>query len=148
MRCLIALCFSLVCGHHFSVVAQQTSGNCPPFEYSNHKQVETSQLTVRAIVGRAIDPNHVTIAQGCVGLFTEPGHQLIKTIALDDSGNFFLRDVNPGRYRLLVYVAGFCTANVRLRIAKWPRGGLIARRTVAVHMEPQAIDTCSYIYYK
>ena len=148
IRYLIPLCLLLVGGHYLAVFAQQISGNWPPFEYSNQKQVETAQLTVRKISGRLIDPNNVTIPQGCAGLFAEPGHQLIKTVAVDNSGNFFLRDVRPGRYRLLVYVNGFCAANVGLRFATWPRGGLIGRRTVVVHMEPHSIDHCSYIYYK
>ena len=148
LRYVVLICFAFVGGHSSSVIAQRPSGDCATFEYSNRNQVDPPPLTIRGISGRVIDSNEVAIPQGCVGLFTEPGHQLIKTAAVDDSGKFYLRDINPGRYRLLVSVSGFCIANVRVRVAKWPRGGLFSRRTVVVHMEPAGIDRCSYIFYK
>ena len=74
-------------------------------------------------------------------------HRLLSTTVADRSGTFHFQHVRPGRYRLLVQVAGFCTANVSIRIEP-PRRGKLQRRKLVVYMDARGIDRCSYVDYK
>ena len=119
-----------------------------PIEYENHNQVDYGPLSVRMVRGRALDKDRVSIPGVCLGLFSEKAHRLIAQTVTDQEGRFEFSAVTPGRYRLVGQYQGFCTANVPLRIVRWPRGGMVERRQIVLHMEPAAIDHCSFASYK
>ena len=131
--------------------AQQAASSCPnPLEYENHNQINPPSLSVRAVAGRVIAQDGVSVPNACLGLFTERDHRLVANIVADDDGNFRFRNVPSGQYRLVVRdeYGGFCTANSRINIIGWPRGGIRKRRRIIVHLRPSAIDVCSYADYK
>jgi hypothetical protein len=148
IRILSILSLILVGIHQPPVHAQRSSGQCSSFEYVNHNQVDPPPLSVPAISGRVIDPNGVHVPGACLGLFREKGHRLLSTIVADDGGTFKFQPVRPGRYRLLVQVEGFCTANVSLRIGRSPRAGILQPKKLVIHMDARGIDRCSYVDYK
>jgi hypothetical protein len=109
-----------------------------------------SLLSLRSVSGRAIAQDSVSVPYVCLGLFTEKDHRLIATGIADEEGYFQLRNIPAGVYRLVVKdsYGGFCTANVRIRIARWPRGGIFKRKRLIIHMRVAGVDTCSYGDYK
>jgi hypothetical protein len=148
MLCYTAISLMIVDIHQGVDGTQQSSQPCPASEYVNQNQIDPPTLSVREISGRVIDPNDVAIASACVSLFSESDHRLLRTTIADKEGRFRLREVRQGHYRLLVYVAGFCTANVRLRIVSWPAGGAYKSRKLVIHMDARGVDRCSYVDYK
>jgi hypothetical protein len=132
-------------------IAQQSASSCPkPLEYENHNQIDPPPLSVRVVSGRVIAQDGMSVPNACLGLFTERDHHLIASIVADDDGNFRFRNVPSGRYRLVVRdeYGGFCTANTKINVVGWPRGGFRKRKQIIVHLRPSAIDTCSYADYK
>lgn len=128
---------------------QQSIEQCrSPIEYENHNQVEYGPFSVRMVEGRALDKDQVPIAGVCLGLFSEKAHRLIAETATDQEGRFQFSAVTPGRYRLVGQYRGFCAANVPLHVVRWPRGGMLEPRHIVLHMEPAAIDHCSFASYK
>jgi len=131
------------------VLGQQTSEDCRSrVKFENRNQVDPKPLFIRALSGSILDRDRVPIPQICLGLFTEEGHQLVASTVSDDSGQYRFTPLPRGRYRLIAKVAGFCTASVPLRLVGWPRGGLIGKRRIVVHMELPRIDHCSYADFK
>jgi Carboxypeptidase regulatory-like domain len=124
--------------------AQELAEKCAP-TYQNHNMVDYGPLVFRKVSGRAIDPSSEEMPGACLGLFTDDGQRLVTVARTDQSGNFALTAIPPGRYRLVADVRGFCVANIRLRIVRWPR---VAHRELVLHMKPGAIDACSYGGYK
>lgn len=128
---------------------QQVIEQCRfPIEYENHNQVDYGPLSVRVLKGRAVDNDRVSIPGVCLGLFSEKAHRLIAQTATDQEGRFQFSAVTPGRYRLVGQYRGFCAANVPVHVVRWPRSGMLERRHVVLHMEPAAIDHCSFASYK
>jgi hypothetical protein len=133
------------------VAAQQSGDSCPnPIEYESHNQITLSPLSLRAVSGRAITQDRVSVPGVCLGLFTEQDRQLVASSVTDDEGYFHFRNIPSGVYRLVVKdkYDGFCTANVRIRIVHWPRGGIFKRKRLVVYMRVSGVDTCSYGDYK
>jgi hypothetical protein len=85
-----------------------------------------------------------------LGLFTEQDHRLVASSVADEEGYFRFRNISSGVYRLVVRdnYRGFCTANVRIRIVDWPRGGILKRKRLVIHMQVAGVDTCSYGDFK
>jgi hypothetical protein len=125
--------------------AQEPEGKCNP-SYQNHNMIDYGPLVLRNLSGQAIDPTSAEVRGGCLGLFSEEGHRLIAATEADQNGNFAFPQMAPGRYRLVADCAGFCVANVPLRIVRWPRGR--SHRKLVLHMKMAAIDACSYGDYK
>lgn len=120
--------------------------NCSP-EYQNHNMVDYGPLVLRGLSGRALDPSAVPIPEVCLGIFTDDSHRkLVASTLTDQQGNFAVRKLSPGKYRLVAQCNGFCAANVPLRIARWPSGGL--NRHLVLHMNVRTIDGCSFGGYK
>ena len=143
---LILLCILVTGG---GIVSGQQSERCKsPIEYENHNQVDYGPLSIRAVTGRASDKDRVSIPGVCLGLFTEKEHRLVAQTITDQEGRFHFSVVPKGRYRLVAQYPGFCSANVPLRIVRWPGGGLLKARHIVLHMEPTAIDHCSFGSYK
>ena len=133
----------------FVVMLTSAGMNAQPADYpvyENHNMVDYGPLVFRYVVGRAIDPGGAPLPGGNIGLFTEQDHRLVASTRTDAEGNFHLHGVAPGHYRLVAHFDGCCPANVRVRLARWPRGG-VGRRLV-IHGVVGAIDTCSYGSYK
>jgi hypothetical protein len=131
--------------------AQQSAPSCPkPLEYENHNQIDPASLSVRLIAGHVIAQDGGVVPNACLGLFTERDHRLVANMVADDDGNFRLRGIPSGRYRLVVRdeYGGFCTANARINVVDWPRGGIRKRRQIIVHLRTSAIDVCSHADYK
>ena len=125
--------------------AQESTKRCKP-TYQNHNMIDYGPLVFRTLSGRAIDPTSAQVPGGCIGLFSDEGHRLIASAETDQEGNFAFPALAPGRYRLVAQCAGFCVANVPLRIVRWPRGR--SHRKLVLHMKMAAIDACSYGDYK
>jgi hypothetical protein len=114
--------------------------------YENHNQVDYGPLKLEAVEGTSvIDVGGKVVQQGiveaCYGLFTENGHKLLVNIKADAQGNFRLKNIPPGHYRLVATLEGLCTANVPLMIVK---GSLRPKPRLLIHFHPAGVDTCSY----
>jgi hypothetical protein len=123
--------------------AQESTEKCTP-TYQNHNVVDYGPLVFRSLSGRAIDPNSAGIA-GCIGLFSEDGHRLVAATNTDQGGHFAFPAIAPGRYRLVARCDGLCIANVPVRVVRWPHG---SHRKLVLHMQPGAVDGCSFGGYK
>ena len=113
--------------------------------YENHNQIDYGPLKVVVVQG-ASDIQVGTQKQpgvpgACFVLFTEKDHKLVASVESDADGRFDLKDVAPGRYRLLALAEGFCTANIPLEVVKSSRD---RKAEIQVHFRPTGIDTCSY----
>jgi hypothetical protein len=124
--------------------AQEPTGKCAP-TYQNHNMIDYGPLVFRNLSGRAIDPSSAEVPGACLGLFTEDGHRLVAVTETDQDGNFAFATVEPGRYRLVARYDSLCTANIPLKIVRWPRG---RQRELVLHMKGRGIDQCSYGDYK
>jgi len=80
-------------------------------------------------------------AGACFALFTEIGHKLVTSAKADLDGRFELRNVAPGRYRLVARAKGLCTANIPLEVVAASRH---RKAEILVHFRATGIDTCSY----
>jgi len=133
------------------VAAQQTVAPCPsPIGYENHNQIDPPPLSLRVIPGRAIAQDGVSVPNVCLGLFTEREHRLVASVVADEEGYFRFNNICLGLYRLVAKdrYGGFCTANVGIRVVRYPRGGILRGKRLVLHMIPPAIDVCSYGAYK
>ena len=149
VRILVLFVLGLWC--QTLVAAQQTVAPCPnPIEYENHNQINPPPLSLRFISGRAIAQDGVTVPYVCLGLFTERGHRSVASVVADEEGYFRFNNISPGLYRLVAKdrYGGLCTANVGIRVVRYPRGGILRGRRIVLHMIPPAIDVCSYSAYK
>ena len=112
--------------------------------YENHNQADYGPLKVTAVLGtsdiRVGNQTQPGVARACFVLFTEVEHKLVVSVRGDADGRFELKDVSPGRYRLVARAEGFCTANIPLEVLKSHR-----RKTrILVHFRAAGIDACSY----
>ncbi|HTZ48557.1 MAG TPA: carboxypeptidase-like regulatory domain-containing protein [Verrucomicrobiae bacterium] len=121
--------------------AQQkgTSSPCVA-EYENHNPIDCGPLVVQHVKGTLTDPQHSPMPKVCVCIFTEEDHKLVASTESDVDGQFFLRSIPPGRYRLVVKAEPLCAANVPLQIEKSHK----KRQFLRVHMKPRGPDSCSY----
>lgn len=125
-----------------TVTAQDQFWDCSsPMKYENRNQVDPPALKVSTISGQVTDQSTEVIAGACIGIFRESDKKLIKTVETNASGRFKIVGIRSGRYRLVVRVAGFCSANTRLIVGR-------GRKSIVVHMRAPAIDTCSYSDYR
>lgn len=115
--------------------------------YENHNQVDPVALSVRVISGKVMDMDRIPVPGACIGVFTTEG-ELVSTTATDDEGRFQIAQVSQGAYRLVAKFDGFCVANVPLHVVQWPRGGVLARKRIVLHMQPVRVHHCSYGDYK
>jgi hypothetical protein len=135
---LLILVFS---GSAASLVGQETNPVCKNMTYENRNQIDYGPLRVGVIKGIAVDSQRVTIPKICVGVFTEAEHKLVATIETNGNGEFELKSLPNGDYRLVAKYPGFCPANARLRVQMRSH----SKRKLTVHMKPAGIDICSYV---
>jgi hypothetical protein len=146
---LFALAAILLNG--MQLYAQRPSEPCKQvIAYENHNQSDPNPLSIRSLTGRVIaevgdEAQEIGPLPGaCLGLFTEEAHRLIATATADQEGRFQFGKVPNGKYRLVVRVGSFCTANVPLQVTGERRGKVAGKRQLVIHMRPGGIDRCSY----
>jgi hypothetical protein len=115
--------------------------------YENQNQLDYS-LRVRRIKGVATDTRSTSVPGTCVGVFSEPDHRPVASVATDEDGRFSFEAIRPGKYRLVALQEGFGVANVILDVGSWPSGGIIHDRRLVVHLRPRGIDITSFIDWK
>jgi hypothetical protein len=127
-------------------MAQQSSDSveCSTV-YENHNQTDYGPLKVLAVEGTSTvqvgTEEQPAIPGACFVLFTEEDHKPVTSVKASSDGRFQLKDVEPGRYRLIARADGFCTANIPLEVV---RASDREKEEILVHFLPRGIDTCSY----
>jgi len=132
-------------GLALAALAQEPRTYCKDLTYENRNPIERESLPVSRVRGVAQDAQRLPI-DACVGIFTEPDHNLIAVAETDEAGHFDLTGIPDGNYRLVVkssYV-GFSPANARLQIDRHAK----AKRTLTAQMRPAGSDTGSFIELK
>jgi hypothetical protein len=150
VRAVAALCLTLlpqIFGQAPSQFSSALDESCDSLSYQSQNQIDYGPLTVRHIVGVVRDGDGVAVTGTWVAVFTEPGHGLMVGMVSDKNGLFVLGKLRPGTYRLVAKYDHFGVANVLLRVAFWPSGGVFRNRTLLVHLIPRSIDTTSYVGY-
>lgn len=87
-------------------------------------------------VGKERQPR---VPGACFALFTEKDHKLVAKAEAGADGRFELRNIPPGRYRLIAKAQGLCTANIPVDVVKFRR----RRVELIVYFRPVGIDVCS-----
>jgi hypothetical protein len=135
--------------------AQRPSEPCKQvIAYENHNQADPDPLSIRSLTGQVIaevGAEHQEIGPipgACLGLFTDEEHRLVATATADQEGRFQFGKIPNGKYRLVIGVGSFCTANVPLQVTGERRGKVAGKRQLVIHMAPGGIDQCSYGDYK
>jgi hypothetical protein len=112
--------------------------------YENHNQTDYGPLKVHEVRGSSLIQVGSQAQQGasgaCLVLFTEEDHKVVASVVADVGGHFEVRDVAPGRYRLVARAEGLCTANIPLEVVTSSR----RKQEIVVHFRPAGLDTCSY----
>jgi hypothetical protein len=115
--------------------------SCKDMVYENRNQIDYGRpVQVTALFGAAQDMEKVRVPKACVGIFTEPEHRLVAA-ETTENGEFEIRGVPNGDYRIVVKYNGFCPANALVRLRQRSGRG----KPLIVHMRPAGIDTCSYV---
>lgn len=146
LKMMIVLCgVALLTAGKPCEAAQQDGPSRCPTTYENHNQIDYGPLKVHTVRGTSViqiggRTQPAAPPEACFTLFTEKNHTLVNTAKSASDGRFELRNVTPGRYRLIARANGFCTANVPLEVVKSSR----QMQQIVVHFCPAGIDTCSY----
>jgi Carboxypeptidase regulatory-like domain len=130
-------------GLALTAASQEKIPACKDLSYASRNQTDYGPLRVAAVRGIAKDSQGVAIPKACVGVFTETDHKLVASTQTDDNGNFELKDIPAGDYRLVAKYGGFSPANAKLRVER-SRG----KKTLAVQMRPAGLDTSSFVEVK
>lgn len=98
-------------------------------------------IKVKALRGSIIDSTGAPIYEGCIAVFANDRSKLLRTVEADSNGNFEIKHVKSGDYWLVIQDGqrAFCPAATHVRLRWYAR-----KAKIAVHMEPGAIDRCSY----
>ena len=134
----VAVSYSLVYS------AQSLHGqNCKEMAYGHENQIDPSPIELRRVEGKVLDPSRTAIPHVCVGIFTEPEHNLIRYSETDETGLFALdlARLPEGEYRFVGQVPYFCPANALIR----NKSRSHHKTTIVVQMNVRGIDTCSYV---
>jgi hypothetical protein len=117
-------------------------------QYENNNQVDYGPLVVRTVAGLVFDGSGASIPSANIGLFTEGTHSLVSQTTSNANGYFSIGQLAAGKYRLVIQSDGLCSANARIAVAGWPRGGLFKSRSFYVHMTVRGIDKCSDVTFE
>lgn len=124
------------------LAAPPDSTDCPR-NYEDNGLATLGPLKIVEVRGTtAIEVGSVKRAKApgaCVSLFSEQGHRLVAEAKADSDGRFELKDIAPGRYRLVARARMFCTANIPILVVK----STAARTQLLVKFRPTGIDVCS-----
>jgi hypothetical protein len=126
-------------------IGQEPPEVCKDMTYENRNPTETGPFQVSQIRGIAQDAQRLPI-DACVGIFTEPEHNLIAVAESDGSGRFELTGIPDGNYRLVVKAiyTGFCPANAKLQIDRRTK----TKKPLTAQMRSADSPTCSWIESK
>ena len=116
--------------------------------YENHNQVDPPAIMLREASGIAVDKEGVVVPGVCVAAFTEKEHSLVSTIMTDQGGKFRFDKLPKGDYRLVVKYAGFCTANVPLKLDPQSSQKTRQSKQLVVQLRLGGYDECSFAEYK
>jgi hypothetical protein len=116
--------------------------------YENRNQIDYGPLVVRNVSGVVVDRDGIPVPGVDIGIFSEERQELVLKTTSDSDGYFMFKRIPRGKYRLVSHYDPFCPANVRITIARWPRGGLFKSRRFRVNMVVGGIDVCSWVAYK
>ncbi len=112
--------------------------------YENHNQVDYGPLKVYAVRGTTDIQVGTQTQRGvpgaCLVLFTEKDQKLVASVEAGADGHFEVKDVVPGRYRLVARADGLCTTNIPLEVVKSSR----RKMKIVVHFRAASTDDCSY----
>ena len=114
--------------------------------YLHQNRFDPKPLELEDVRGIAVDQNGNVMAQVCVGLFSEPDHQLLRYAQSDNEGAFTVdtKGLPDGQYRLVGQFVGFCPANAVVNIDSRSQ----KKRLLEVHMNLPGTSTCSYVKVK
>ena len=112
--------------------------------YENRNQIDY-ELVVRRIGGRVTDAQGVPVPGVDIGVFTESEHNLVSQSATDSDGHFKIEQLPRGEYRFVARYYPLCSANAQIKVAAWPKGGVLKARELRVTMIPGGIDECSSV---
>lgn len=117
---------------------EEKSKLCGDMQYENRNTFEVETLSIRKIKGVARDRNGRPIPQVCIAVFGERDHQFIAATKTDDQGNFELKGIPAGSYRLVGKLDPFLTANARIELM--PNA---SRKKLLLVLVLNEIDACS-----
>jgi hypothetical protein len=112
-----------------------------PITYEDHNQIDPKPLKLDRISGIAKDDQGVSIANVCIGLFSEKDHRLIASAETREDGRYTLGEIPPGRYRLVAKHPALCVANVPLLVGSQTHR---SKKELVLHMKVGGVDSCSY----
>jgi hypothetical protein len=127
-----------------AAAGQESGTDCKDLSYQNRNQTDYGPLRVATIRGSTKDAQGVAIPKVCVGVFTEGDHKLIAATQSDGNGDFALKDIPNGDYRLVAKYEGFSPANAKLRVEQRTR----SKKPLAVQMRPAGLDSGSFVELK
>src|SRR5215472_11706134 len=93
----------------------QTS-SCKDMVYEHRNQIDNKPFEVKALEGVVQDMKKFRVPKACVGVFTELEHQLVAVAEASEKGEFNVRGVPNGDYRIVIRYAGLCPANASIRL--------------------------------
>ena len=117
-------------------------------KYEDRNNADPSTLTLARLAGIVEDSDHVPIPYACLGLFTERGHKLVARATTNEDGNFDFGLLMAGHYMLVAKYSPFCPSNSPIHIVRRTDKTKVSSKRLIVHMEQEAIDSCSYADYK
>ena len=106
---------------------------CDQMIYEFRSQIEPQPIELGLIEGTVQDIDGVRIPKACIGVFSEPGHKLIKAVETDSRGRFTLSGVAAGNYRIVSSYPPLCPANTQIRLTG-KRGNAAVIRMRAPHL--------------
>ena len=111
--------------------------------YLHQNRFDPKPLELEGVRGIAVDQNGNVMAQLCVGLFSEPDHQLLRYAQSDNKGAFTVetKGLPDGQYRFVGQLVGFCPANAVVNINSRSQ----KKKLLEVHMSLPGTTTCSYV---
>jgi len=124
--------------------AQQNPSHCNEMQYEHHNMVDYGPLRISIARGVTKDFQGFVVPHACVGIFSETNQAVIATAQADTGGQFEIRNIPDGKYRLVVASEGLCTANVLVILKNQARG----KKRLVVTMKPSSVDVCSYVEWK
>lgn len=111
--------------------------------YLHQNKFDPQPIELAQVHGTAVDENGSPIAQLCVGIFSEPGHKLLRYAQSANNGKFSvdMKGLPDGEYRLVGHLTGFCPANAILSINSHSH----QKKPLVVHMNLPGTADCSYV---
>jgi len=140
------ICFSILI--FSNILFAQEVKQCSNLNYQDKNQVTPDPLVVKKIIGQVVikDDESAPLVDVCVALFDEENKKLIFVTTPDEKGEFNIKKVPDGKYRLIVkhLYDFYCVANVPITVEKKS----FEKRELPINMIPSAIDEWSYGCFK